>query len=151
MVEILIVYGSQYGNTQRIAQAIAHALTTEHRVRLMHAPMADAIAADDVDLLIIGAPTQMRGQRLLVERFMRGLERGFCGVAAAAFDTRIAGMGRPTAAEVISRRLAKAGCRVVAEPAGFEVTGLDGPLAPGEEDRAAAWALALVEQVAVRT
>jgi flavodoxin len=148
-VEILIVYGSQYGNTQRIAQAMAHALIAEHRVHLMHAPMADAIAVDDVDLLIIGAPTQMRGQRLMVERFLRGLERGFCGVAAAAFDTRISALGRPTAADVITRRLARAGCRVVAEPAGFEVTGLDGPLAPGEEERAAAWASALVERIAV--
>ena len=148
-MEILIVYGSQYGNTQRIAQAMARALATEHRVRLLHAPMADAIAVEGVDLLIVGAPTQMRGQRILAERFLTGLERGFTGIAAAAFDTRIGGLVQTTAADVISRRLAHAGCRLVAEPVGFEVLGLDGPLAPGEEERAAAWALSLVERTAV--
>jgi hypothetical protein len=120
-VNILIVYGSQYGNTQRIAQQMARALAVEHDVVVVHAPAAQTTTADDIDLLIVGAPTQMRGHRNLADPFLAGLEeRGFGGVAAAAFDTRLADLPQRT---------------------GFHVRGLDGPLAVGEEARAAEWAV----------
>jgi len=52
-VEILIVYGSQYGNTQKLAQAMAHALSPEHHVRVVHAPAARTMTAAGVDLLFV--------------------------------------------------------------------------------------------------
>jgi hypothetical protein len=84
----------------------------------------------------------MRGHRNLADPFLAGLEeRGFGGVAAAAFDTRLADLPQRTGAMVIADRLELAGCRLVGEPAGFHVRGLDGPLAVGEEARAAEWAV----------
>jgi flavodoxin len=140
-VNILIVYGSQYGNTQRIAQEMARALTVDHDVLIAHAPAAQTTTADDIDLLIVGAPTQMRGHRNLADPFLAGLEeRGFGGVATAAFDTRLPDLTQRTGAMVIADRLERAGCRLVAPPTGFYVRGLDGPLADGEEARAARWA-----------
>jgi flavodoxin len=131
-VNILIVYGSQYGNTQRIAQEMARALTVDHDVLIAHAPAAQTTTADDIDLLIVGAPTQMRGHRNLADPFLAGLEeRGFGGVATAAFDTRLPDLTQRTGAMVIADRL---------ERTGFYVRGLDGPLADGEEARAARWA-----------
>jgi flavodoxin len=141
-VNILVVYASQYGNTQRIAGAVARALAVAHDVRVVHAPDAGVVTGDGVDLLLVGAPTQMRGLRNLADPFLAGLAlRGFRGVAAAAFDTRLADLVQRTAADVIAERLVQAGCRVVAAPAGFRVGGLEGPLADGEEERAARWAL----------
>jgi len=148
-VEILIVYASQYGNTQRIAQTIASALVPEHRVRTIVAAAASDLSGEGVDLLFVGAPTQMRGLRLLAKPFLDGLaDRGFRGTAAAAFDTRMDLQPQLLESEVIARRLAAAGCRLVAEPASFLVNGLEGPLATGEEGRARLWATAVVDAAA---
>jgi flavodoxin len=148
-VEILIVYGSQYGNTQKLAQAMARALSPSHHVRVVHAPVAGTLTADAVDLLFVGAPTQMRGLRLLAKPFLIGLEgRGFGGVRAAAFDTRMGDFAQTVASEAIARHLVGAGCRLVAEPESFLVLGLDGPLANGEVERAAAWAVGVAQSVA---
>ena len=74
--------------------------------------------------------------------FLAGLEqRGYRGVAAAAFDTRATGTPERTgsAAAAIARRLEKAGCRLVRPSEGFVVADLKGPLVGGEQDRAIAW------------
>ena len=147
-MEVLIVYGSQYGNTQRLAQGMARALVPSHNVRVVHAPAAGSLTAEGVDLLIVGAPTQMRGLRLLAKPFLMGLEgRGFGGIRAAAFDTRIGDFAQTVASDAIARHLVGAGCRLVAEPESFLVLGLDGPLAKGEEERAAAWAVGVAQAV----
>jgi hypothetical protein len=130
---------------------MGRALAPQHDVRVVYAPAARTVTADDVDLLFVGAPTQMRGLRLLAKPFLAGLEgRGFAGVPAAAFDTRMGDFVQTIASDVIARHLVGAGCRLVAPPASFLVLGLDGPLATGEEDRAASWARSVVEGVSVR-
>lgn len=145
-MDILVVYGTQYGNTQRIAQAIARALGSDHQVQLFQAAEARHLRGDDVDLLFVGAPTQMHGLRLLAKPFMEALAaRGFAGVAAATFDTRMGKeLDRPLEANVIARLLTDAGCRLVAPPESFLVLGFEGPLADGEEARAEAWARSVV-------
>jgi flavodoxin len=153
-MNVLVVYASQYGNTERLAHVIGAALEPRHRVRVVAARDARALTADGVDLLLVGAPTQMFGRRLLVRSFLDGLGRhGFSGVAAAAFDTR---MGTPTQknaaeAEVIAARLEAAGCRLVAPPESFLVAGFTGPLVAGEDERARRWAASLGERLGVGT
>lgn len=152
-MEILIVYGSQYGNTQRVGQALGAALAAEHSVRVVQAAVAGGVRGEGVDLLFVGAPTQMRGSRMLAGAFLDGLaDRGFRSVPAAAFDTR---MGDPPAAHVastaIDRRLRDAGCPIAAPPESFTVTDVEGPLAQGEIRRAGAWARSVADAVAART
>jgi flavodoxin I len=150
-VEILVVFGSQYGNTQRIARAIARSLSSEHRVRVVPAAAASEIDGSDIDLLFVGAPTQMRGLRLLAKPFLDGLmERGFVGTRAAAFDTRMELGPQLLESTVISHHLADAGCRLVAKPESFLVLGLEGPLAGGEEERAERWARAVAGAAAAQ-
>ena len=150
-MNVLIVYGSQFGNTERIARTIGAALEPHHAVQVVGARDARALSGNPIDLLIVGAPTQMFGRRLIVRAFLDGLKgHGFARVAAAAFDTR---MGTPTeknaaASETIAARLESVGCRLVAPPQSFLVAGFTGPLVDGEEDRARTWALDLVERVA---
>ena len=151
-MNVLVVYGSQFGNTERIARTIGAALESRHSVQVVGARDARALGGNPVDLLIVGAPTQMFGRRLIVRSFLDGLKRqGFGNVAAAAFDTR---MGTPTeknaaASETIATRLEAAGCRLVAPPESFLVAGFTGPLVQGEEDRAKRWALSLADHVTV--
>jgi flavodoxin len=150
-MDVLIVYGSQYGNTQRIAQAMGAALRPEHAVRVMQASVAIDVTAEGVDLLFVGAPTQMRGLRLLAKPFLDGLaERGFAGTPAAAFDTRIDLGPQLLESDVIARRLQAAGCRLIAKPQSFLVVGLEGPLAQGEEARAGEWAQAVARAAMAR-
>jgi flavodoxin len=151
-MNVLVVYASQFGNTERLARVIGAALEPRHQVRFVRAKDARTLTGEGVDLLFVGAPTQMFGRRLLVRSFLDGLGRhGFGGVAAAAFDTR---MGTPTQknaaeAEVIAGRLQAAGCRLVVPPESFLVAGFTGPLVEGEEQRARTWALDVVERLAV--
>lgn len=141
-MQVLVVYGSQYGNTQLVAQAIGAALSGEHDVRVVHADEARIPDDEHVDLLFVGAPTQMRGLRVLARSFLDSLDvRRMAGVAAAAFDTRMVDVTADhVASDLIARRLRAVGCRTLVMPESFVVTGLRGPLAPGESDRAAAWA-----------
>lgn len=141
-MDILIVYGSQFGTTAHLARAMGDALAPDHTVRVLHARDAATTPGSEVDLLVVGAPTQMHGLRLLVRPFLATLgTRGYRDVAAAAFDTRASGPEDRTgaAADGIARRLTKAGCRIVRPPIGFVVDDWKGPLAAGEEARAIAW------------
>ena len=153
-MNILIVYGSQFGNTEHLARVIGSALEPSQSVRVVAAADAGGLTGEGVDLLIVGAPTQMFGRRLLVRKFLDGLKaHAFGGLAAAAFDTR---MGTPTEknaaeAEVIATRLEAAGCHLVVPPESFLVSGFTGPLVGGEEERARTWALDLVGNLAVAT
>lgn len=151
-MNVLVVYASQFGNTERLARAIGSALEPRHTVRVV--ATKDALTGDGVDLLFVGAPTQMFGRRLIVRSFLDGLKsHGFGGRAAAAFDTR---MGTPTqrnaaASETIAARLQAAGCRLIVAPESFLVAGFIGPLVEGEEQRAKTWALDVAERLAVAT
>lgn len=148
----LVVYASQFGNTERLAQVIGSALEPRHRVRVVAAKDARALTGEGVDLLLVGAPTQMFGRRHLIRSFLDGLTRhGFGGVAAAAFDTRMGTATQKNAseAEAIAARLQAAGCRLVAPIGSFLVAGFTGPLVDGEDERARRWALGVAERLAV--
>jgi flavodoxin len=142
-LNILVVYSSRFGNTERLARAIGAALEGDHRVRVVITGEAEDLRGDDVDLLIVGAPTQVRGLLLGVRGFLRTLRnRGFSGRRAAAFDTRMAGERSHTgsAADVIAKGLRSAGCQLAVEPESFLVADFTGPLADLEEQRASTWA-----------
>ena len=142
-MNILVVYSSRFGNTERLARAIGRALEPEHTVRILAAGDAEDVRGDDVDLLIVGAPTQVRGLLLGVRSFLRTLRNhGFTGRRAAAFDTRMPGERSQTgsASEVIAKGLRNAGCQLAVEPESFLVADFTGPLADLEEERAATWA-----------
>src|SRR5690242_1409922 len=86
----LVVYDSQYGNTERIARTIASQLERLGPVRL--APVGEATASDvaDADLLVIGGPTQGHGARPQLRTWVASLPgTALQGRAAATFDTRL--------------------------------------------------------------
>jgi len=66
------------------------------------------------------------------------------GPRAAAFDTRLDRPMAGSAARRIALRLRRLGYPLVARPEGFIVENLDGPLRPGERERAMAWGARLV-------
>jgi flavodoxin len=139
-MRIAIVYGSEFGNTEQLARAIAYKLGTDGISAVSHDP-----SVEGVDLLIVGAPTQGHGVMPEVRDWVDGLPPG-AGMAAAVFDTRF---DKPawltgSAAQGIAKRLRRKGYRLVVPPESFFVEKTEGPLAAGEASRAAAWAEAMV-------
>lgn len=143
-METLIVYDSKFGNTQKIAEAIAEALKPYNKVQLSGLDKLLPEKLGAVDLLIVGGPTQAHGISPRMRHFTDGLEAASgVGMGAATFDTRfrmpaaISG----SAAKTIAKRLKRAGVNVCEPPQSFFVTRGGTPqLEAGEVERAAAWA-----------
>ncbi len=164
----LVVYESMYGNTREIAEAVAEGLAAGWAVtvRSVHEPDIDL---DGVQLLVVGGPTHMHGlsssmsRKAAAEaakedehalepsategpglrRWLRALPKADGG-AAAAFDTRAdrsAGI-TGSAARGIARRLRHRGYEVE-HTQSFLVEDSEGPLEPGELERARTWGAAL--------
>jgi len=145
-MKALVVYDSAYGNTEKIAHAIAAGLNGEIAVRRA----GDVKVADmeSVDLLIVGSPTQGGRPTKPVQDFVKGLAKPS---KAAAFDTRarikwaaVFGYAGPRIAKSLQER----GMTLVAPAEAFYVKGKEGPLEDGEADRAAEWARRLQEKKA---
>jgi flavodoxin len=141
----LVVYETEYGNTEKLARAIADALSVHVESRAVAVEEVSALDGQGVDLLVVGAPTQRHGLPTPMRDLLEGTPEGTLnGVRALAFDTRyhsarwIAGSAARGIGQLLSKRL---GCHLLAPPESFFVTGEEGVLEPGEEDRARAWAL----------
>jgi flavodoxin len=143
-MKTLVVYESEYGNTGRIARAIADALGEHGEARALPVGEAGDLTAQSFDLLVVGAPTQRHGAPVDTEGFLYHIPRdSLRSVVALAFDTRYdrARWITGSAAGKIEKHLRRLGCRMLAQAESFFVAGAEGPLEPGEEERARAWAL----------
>ncbi len=162
----LVVYESWFGNTRHLAEEIAQALAREGEADLVSVG-EEVPSLEDVDLLVVGAPTHVHGVSsrrsregaleqggsgevgIGVRGWIDALPNGARGPRAAAFDTRA---NKPvllvgSAARGIARRLRQHGYTLAVEPESFFVEGTPGPLEEGELDRAAAWAASLAREV----
>lgn len=164
----LVVVESVFGNTRRIAEAVADGLAERMEVRTVDVGEAPDTVGPDVDLLVVGGPTHAFGmtrestRRSAVEQHgaaaaaATGLREWLEGVtvrpgAAAAFDTRADRPRLPgSAAAGAARRLRSLGREVVVRPESFRVAGTQGPLLDGEVARARSWAVALSARAAQR-
>jgi Flavodoxin len=85
-----VIYGSRFGNTQKIAEAMADVLRQRGDVRLVPAEEAGAVVPHPGDLLIVGCPTEGHTMTPVVRRWLDAMgANGLWGVTAAAFDTRV--------------------------------------------------------------
>ncbi len=149
-MKVLVVYDSQFGNTEKIAQAIGGAFVAPHTVKVVKAGAATQADLAGVELLIVGSPTQGGRGTQDTQKFLNGIPaEGLKGVRVAAFDTRIVPKGGFV--KLITRTFGYAAGRLAtvltskggteAAPAeGFVVEGREGPLRVGELERAGAWA-----------
>jgi flavodoxin I len=148
-MKALIVYDSVYGNTEKIARAIAEAITPSGEVKVVGAGEANPSELASIDLLIVGSPTHAGRPTPAIQDFLNKVAPpSLKGINVAAFDTRI-----PTklvrvfgyAAGRIANNLKKKSGTLIASPEGFFVTGGQGPLKEGELERAAGWAKGILE------
>lgn len=147
----LVVYDSQYGNTERIAQAIAGTLRSFGQARAVRVDPAYPIGFQGVDLLILASPTQGFRPTPAIQSFLDNVSyQSLSGLAVACFDTRFRGrLWKSAAASRMARQLRSMGIEPIAPPESFYVKSMkkEGPLLTGEIERAATWARMLFNKV----
>jgi len=148
-MKALIVYDSVYGNTEKIARAVAEAITPAGEVKVLQTGEANPSELESLDLLIVGSPTHGGRPTPAVQDFLNKVtQQSLKGIKVAAFDTRATSKFAKifgNAAGRIAGHLTKKGGVLIASPEGFFVTGTKGPLKEGELERAAAWAKRILE------
>jgi flavodoxin len=153
MMKALVIYDSVFGNTEKVAQVIAASLGATASVAMMRPDQVRPEQLKGLDLLVVGSPTRsFRPTEAMAGWLKRIPRQGLQDVRVAAFDTRIkadeidsAGLRFIVekggyAAKRIAGQLKKAGGNLIAPPEGFYVEDTEGPMKPGELERAAAWA-----------
>jgi hypothetical protein len=166
----LVVYESMYGNTARIARAIADGL--EGRGAEIDLVSVDDVTTIETDLLVVGGPTHGHGMSTSTTRMTAtkdekntfddptvgpGLRAwiddlpSLEGRPFVAFDTRFrhSVLLTGSAAKGIAKRLGQHGARPIASPESFFVT-KDNTLEAGEVERAQVWSAGVAASRAVR-
>lgn len=157
LVNITVVYDSIFGNTAKVAAAIAGELERDNSVRLATVQEAGTLDLSHTDLLIVGSPTRGFRPTPQISEYLGGLKRSSEGASTAVFDTRmnlesvkpgplrwVVGVGG-YAASRMDDALRSRGFVRKGDIAGFLVTGMEGPLKPGELERAVTWARSLLQ------
>ena len=152
-MKVLVTYDSQFGNTKKIAQAIAEGLCSEGAVEARHIGDVQPDELRGLGVLILGSPTQRFRPTEGVNDFLKAMERdALNNTRVAAFDTRLTEKEIEKtgilaflvrifgyAAKPIGDHLVKKGGELILPPEGFYVDGIEGPLLEGELDRARSW------------
>ena len=162
---VLVVVESSFGNTRAIADSVATGMSRFATVDLRPVAEAPEVLAG-VDLLVVGGPTHTFGMSRPDTRkeaarrsghddaadvgVREWMERISSGVGwFATFDTRIdKGWIPGSAAKAMARRLRGLDGTPLAEPESFHVAATEGPLLPGETDRAERWGEGLARLIA---
>ena len=160
-MQTLVVYFSKFGNTRRIAEAIAEVVARAGDARAIGIDQLTASDLGNVDLVAIGSPTHYQNLPGAVRSILKALPpRILAGKSVAAFDTSLKMWGPLmllTAAHRLAPILRKLGGRRVVRPQTFLVGASElededeiDLLCDGEIERAKEWAVSILEQLEAR-
>jgi hypothetical protein len=158
-VRALVVYETLWGNTEKVARAIAAELQSSMTVEVVDSDSAP-IVFEGFDLLVVGGPTHAfsmtrastRDDAVVKQGAPHAPQRGIrewlhlvAGqnhtIRAAVFDTRVNAPRLPgSAAKAAQQELRSLGFEIVVKQKTFRVHGSEGPLVDGELERATEWA-----------
>lgn len=149
-MKTIIIFDSLYGHTQAIAEAIGQGMT--NGVKVINVKDVDPAELKGVGLLIVGSPTHGGRPSKRTQTFLKNIPDGSLkNVHVAAFDTEISMEGQNFFLQKIIGLLGYAGKHILKDleqkggivtvgPEGFVVKDKEGPLKPGELERATRWA-----------
>lgn len=149
-MKTLVVYGTRYGNTEKIAVAISAGLRSVGMVEMLTVEKTTTLQISDYNLVVLGGPTEGHGATEPIAAFIDEIGEGFTGITVATFDTRLRWPKwlSGSAADSIAGRLERFGANLIIPPTSFIVTGKPAALEAGELERAEAWGRALAIKVA---
>jgi menaquinone-dependent protoporphyrinogen IX oxidase len=144
----LVIYDSIYGNTEKIAQAIASVIGERMAVDLARVGQDEPVDWSEFELVVMGGPIHRVNLSAAMKALLKKIpKRALRGANVAAFETcyRNPRWQRGAAARKLARKARKFGGRLVVPAESFFVVGREGPLEEGEEERARQWARAILE------
>lgn len=158
-MDALVVFESMWGNTEKVARAVAAGLAESCRVEVCEVAGAPVNPSPEVTLIVVGGPTHafsMSRPGSRADAHTRGAPQGADGVGVrewlehlpagehsqllATFDTKVTKVKfLPGAARGAAKAAAQHGFRRAAHAESFFVSDMEGPLVDGELQRATQW------------
>jgi flavodoxin len=142
-MKTLVVYDTQFGNTEKVAQVIGQALACAGEIRVVPLTEVDRVDLTGVDLLVIGGPTQAHRARKPLRDWVERLSQDGLGrLDVAVFDTRLSWPAflSGSAAHSIAHIFQRHNKRLLVPTESFIMEESEGPIAEDELERAAKWA-----------
>ncbi len=136
MKKAIIVYHSQFGNTEKVARALAKGLEDSGSVSVdvFRASEVDVDRLQECDILLVGAPTHAWRPSKPVKEFIERISLSdLSGKKVFAFDTKYKSRLAGSAAKHIEKALLKLGAEIMRERQSAIVEGNEGPLEEGTE------------------
>ena len=136
MKRAIVIYDTKFGNTEKIATALARGMEKQGvRVDCVKTDEVDIDKLVEYDLLAIGGPTHAFSISKPMKAFLEKLKRvDFKGKKAFAFDTKYKSWWAGSAGKGIEKTLKRLGMSIVKPHASAIVTGSEGPLQDGMEE-----------------
>jgi flavodoxin len=135
-LKIVLIYESKYGNTKRVAEAIAEEI---ERVGGMETTLTSLkrVDVDDVtnyDMILLGGPTHFGGPTRNVRKFIDAIgKRSVNGKSIAVFDTYLGEDFEKGVGKMEGQIRAKApSLKLLAPGLSIRVAGMKGPIVEGE-------------------
>ena len=128
-MKAVIIYDTQFGNTKRVAEAIARILNAN----LFAVSEVQFDQLQDYELFIFGSPIHAWNMSAGMKELMKNLRgTSFAGKKAVAFDTKINSRFAGSATQKIEKQLRNLGFTLAMPGVSFLVQGREGPLVEGE-------------------
>ena len=142
MTKGLVVYYSMYGNTEKVAKALASGLGdggVEVNCVEVNFIKVDKVEVDGLggyDLLCVGSPTHAWNASKPIKEFLEHLKsvKGLRGKKAFAFDTKMKSRVAGSAGKKIESKLKDLGLTIAKPHVSAVVKGREGPLEEGAEE-----------------
>jgi flavorubredoxin len=133
---VIIVYDTKFGNTEKIAKALAEGMKKEGvNVDCLKIDKVDVSKLGEYDMLAIGGPTHGFGLSEPMKDFLQKLENvNLSGKKAIAFDTKLKSRFAGSAGKRIEEKLKKLGMSIVKSHVSAIVNGREGPIEEGAEE-----------------
>ncbi len=135
----LVLYDTLFGNTEKVARALARGIQRHREVDCLNIKDVDLDKIPQYGLLAIGAPTQAFSASKPMKDFLSRLEgmTSLGGIQGFAFDTKLDSRFSGSAAKYVEKRLEELRVKLVMPRASAIVSGgtKDSVLREGEEAR----------------
>lgn len=160
----LVVYESMWGNTEKVARAVAHGIEDACAVEVLDVSADVPQELAGFDLLVVGGPTHafsMSRPSTREDAVTKGAPAGHEGrgirewldglpeshLPVATFDTRVGKVKHlpGSAAKKAAKEVRRHHLGRVVDTESFYVDDLEGPLLDGELERAEAWGRSLLQ------